>query len=172
MGSLRFKIRGPLRPLIRWLRFFSINTHYVDGDPGRLHIGSRVGMANTICNTASGQIFIGDNCIFGYNVMLLTGQHMFINGMRASLANSEISTGWGGDGVEVPDTGFDISIGEGSWIASGAIVVGGIRIGRNCVIAAGAVVTRDVPDFTIVAGVPAAPIGDTRTSNAEIKWQP
>lgn len=48
-----------------------------------------------------------------------------------------------------------ITIKEGCWICSGAIVCGGVTIGENSVVAAGAVVTRDVPSNSLVAGVPA-----------------
>jgi len=48
-----------------------------------------------------------------------------------------------------------ITIGDGAWLAFGVIVLGGVRIGRGAVVGAGSVVTRDVPDGAIVAGVPA-----------------
>ena len=50
-----------------------------------------------------------------------------------------------------------VAIGDGSWIGAGARILGGVQIGRGCVVAAGAVVTRSVPDNTLVAGVPAVP---------------
>jgi acetyltransferase-like isoleucine patch superfamily enzyme len=53
---------------------------------------------------------------------------------------------------------------QGASIGSNATVIAGIRIGRSALIAAGAVVTKDVPDFAIVAGVPARVVGDTRPS--------
>jgi acetyltransferase-like isoleucine patch superfamily enzyme len=52
-----------------------------------------------------------------------------------------------------------IIIKEGAWIGSGVTILDGVVIGRNCIVAAGAVVTKDVEDFTIVAGVPAKNIG-------------
>lgn len=48
-----------------------------------------------------------------------------------------------------------VSIGDGSWIGMGAIILDGVTIGKGCVVAAGAVVTRDLPDDAVAAGVPA-----------------
>jgi acetyltransferase-like isoleucine patch superfamily enzyme len=154
-------LRGPLRPVVRFFLFFFYNTHWVDGNAGRLHVGKRVGLANTLCNLSSGSIFIGDHCAFGYNVMLLTGRHRFVDGRRASLLSD--GAGWGGGAEEVPTDGYDIRIGDGCWIASGAMITGGVTLGRNVIVAANAVVTSDMPDFAIVAGVPARIVGDTRT---------
>ncbi len=47
---------------------------------------------------------------------------------------------------------------EDVWIGSGAIVLPGVRIGRGSVVAAGAVVTKDVPEMMVVGGVSAKPI--------------
>ena len=48
-----------------------------------------------------------------------------------------------------------IKIGNDVWIASGANIIGGINIGDGCVVGAGAVVTKDIPPYSIVVGVPA-----------------
>jgi acetyltransferase-like isoleucine patch superfamily enzyme len=159
---LQLKLRGPFRPVVRFLLFFYYQTHFVDGNAGRLHVGKRVGLCNTIFNLSSGSIFIGDHVIFGYNVMVLTGRHRFVGGRRASLRGSESGSAWGGGEEEVPTSGYDIRIGSGTWISSGAIVTGGVTIGENAIVAAGAIVTADVPDYAIVGGVPARVIGDTR----------
>ena len=49
----------------------------------------------------------------------------------------------------------NVFVGEGTLVGVGAVVVPGIRIGKNCVIGAGAVVFRDVPDYGLVVGNPA-----------------
>jgi acetyltransferase-like isoleucine patch superfamily enzyme len=56
-----------------------------------------------------------------------------------------------------------IEIGDDVWIGSGATVLDGVRIGSHCIIAAGAVVTRDVPDYAVVGGNPARVLRDRRS---------
>ena len=53
------------------------------------------------------------------------------------------------------ETSFPIMIGEDAWLGSGVIVCPGVRIGKRCIVAAGSVVIRDVPDDCLVAGNPA-----------------
>jgi acetyltransferase-like isoleucine patch superfamily enzyme len=54
-----------------------------------------------------------------------------------------------------PHVSSPIVIEDGVWIGSRATVLGGVRIGRHAVVAAGALVTRDVPAYCVVGGVPA-----------------
>lgn len=66
-----------------------------------------------------------------------------------------------------------IQVGDDAWIGAGAIILPGVSIGTGAIIGAGAVVTRDVPDWAVVAGVPARVVGDSRdgspvTSDASI----
>lgn len=55
--------------------------------------------------------------------------------------------------------GAPVEIGRNAWVCSRAIILPGITIGEGAVVAAGAVVTKDVPDFSIVGGIPAKVIG-------------
>ena len=54
-----------------------------------------------------------------------------------------------------------------AWIGAGAMILPGVTIGENAIVAAGAVVTKDVPDNTVVAGVPAKILRNINTSNHE-----
>jgi acetyltransferase-like isoleucine patch superfamily enzyme len=139
-------LRSLLRPLVAPLKGIDMTTPYCHGDARRLHVGKRVSTVNTVFNVASGEIFIGDDTIFGHNCMVLTGRHEFSGGRRRRLVTGEPDT---------PTTGSDIHIGSGCWIASGAIVTGGVTIGDNTIIGAGAVVAMDVPGGVFAAGVPA-----------------
>ena len=62
-----------------------------------------------------------------------------------------------------------IRIKEGSWIGNGARIVGSVTIGKNAVVGANAYVDKDVPDFSVVAGVPAKIIKQYNTTLG--KWE-
>ena len=49
----------------------------------------------------------------------------------------------------------EVEVGEGTWVGAGTTVIQGIHIGKNCIIGAGTVVIKDIPDNSVVAGVPA-----------------
>jgi len=113
----------------------------IHGDKKRLHVGRNVNLVNTLFNTRSGEIFIGDDTIFGYNCMIITGRHPRIEGKLKK--------------HPVPIKGYDIIIGKNCWISSGVIVTGNVTIGDNCVIGAGAVVTKNIPSGKFAVGIPA-----------------
>jgi acetyltransferase-like isoleucine patch superfamily enzyme len=85
-----------------------------------------------------GGIEIGDDVMIGPNVSIITSGH--------PIAPSERRTGV---------TASLVKIERNVWIAAGATIIGGVTIGENAVVAAGAVVTRDVAPNTLVGGNPA-----------------
>ena len=135
-------------PFFSWLVKRLSFTPFIHGPSSRLKVSSGCSLVNTIFNTSSGAIRIGANTIFGHNCMVLTGRHNFVNGCRASLLGLSYED-------ESPSVGQDISIGDGCWIASGSIILGGVSVGNNSIVCAGAVVTRSFPDNVMLAGVPA-----------------
>lgn len=72
------------------------------------------------------------------------------------------------DRTDIPmmDQGFEperpVTIGDDVWIGDRVVLLPGVRVGRGAILGAGAVVTRDVPDYAIVAGVPARVIGSRK----------
>jgi maltose O-acetyltransferase len=86
-------------------------------------------------------IHIGERCDIGPGAMLVTGSHETGTTQRRA-----------GNG-----TAKAIVIEAGCWIGARSLILGGVTIGPGSIVAAGAVVTRDVPPNTLVAGVPAIP---------------
>ncbi len=165
----KLKLIKPMSWLIKRVRFYHYLTPYVEGRNGKLTVGERVYLVNTLINLESGSVTIGDHTIFGYNVSLLTGRHLYNKGQRIFLQEQIKNPGKRlGASVEVPNSGFDINIGSGCWIATGTIISGGVTIGNNAIVMAGAVVTKDVPEHGIVGGIPAKLIGDTRNLENEV----
>lgn len=112
------------------------------GSEDQVDIHPTASVANTIFNAGGGTIRVERHAFFGQNVLILAASH------HPSLRGDARLD-------EPPLEGLDIVIGEGAWVASGAIVIGPCVIGPHAVVAAGSVVTRDVEPETMVAGVPA-----------------
>jgi acetyltransferase-like isoleucine patch superfamily enzyme len=122
-----------------------INTEIrIWGECDRLHLAPTSAMVNTLFNLSSGHVTVGDHTFTGHNVSIITGTHDY----HARLADRL---------TDIPESGRDITIGQGVWIGSNAIILGPCTIGDHAVIAAGAVVTADsqIPAGAIVAGIPA-----------------
>lgn len=102
-----------------------------------LFIGKDV-FFNSGCHVQDqGGIVIGDGALIGHNVVLATINHDFDPAQR-------------GNNLPAP-----IRIGKNVWIGANATVLPGVTIGDGAVVAAGSVVTKDVPEMTVVGGVPA-----------------
>ncbi|WP_218781832.1 acyltransferase [Chromohalobacter israelensis] len=116
------------------------------GDKSRLHLErATISVNDLLVNTRSGHVTIEEECFFGHRCMLLTGTHDYSKTGHERLK-------------AVPDSGRDITIKRGAWLGSGVTVLGPATIGKNAVVAAGSLVTGDVPPNTIVAGRPALPV--------------
>ena len=84
-----------------------------------------------------GGIWIGDGCLIGHNVVFATLNHDLTPERRQ---------------ICIPNS---IKLGKNVWIGSNATILSGVKIGDNAVVAAGAVVHKDVEANSIVGGVPA-----------------
>lgn len=118
-GTLRLTGNGPLRDL--------------------LSIGPKCWLTGPVHIDLSAPVTIGARVYMGYDVELLTVDHLTAGaGQRCG-----------------PRRYRPLEIGDGVWIGSRAVLLPGVRVGRGSVVAAGAVVTCDVPANVIVGGVPA-----------------
>jgi acetyltransferase-like isoleucine patch superfamily enzyme len=104
----------------------------------------------------SSHSFICEGVTIEDEVMVAHGV-MFTNGLYPRATNEDGSLQRDGDWECTPTL-----VRRGAALGSNSTIVCGVTIGENALVGAGAVVTRDVPDFAIVAGVPARVIGDVR----------
>ncbi len=120
-----------------------------------LRIGARTAIGRGSHVVAHRSIVIGED--------VMTGPHCYITDQNHVYADPTIPIGqqWPADDPVV--------VGDGSWLGAGAVLLPGTRLGRNTVVAAGAVVRGEFPDHAVLAGVPAKLV---RRYDAASGWQP
>jgi acetyltransferase-like isoleucine patch superfamily enzyme len=111
----------------------------INNGVGDVWIGAntRIGIGNTVI----GPVHIEDDVIFAQNVVLSGLNHEYQD-VETPIHKQPITT-------------KKIHVKSGAWIAANAVITAGVTVGKNSVVAAGSVVTKDVPDYCIVAGNPA-----------------
>jgi acetyltransferase-like isoleucine patch superfamily enzyme len=109
---------------------------------------------------AGPRVVIGDNCVINRGVYLDGRMGVFIgNNVNVSFGTTIITLHHDHNDPGFAATGAPVTIEDHAWIGARAILLPGVRIGEGAVVAAGAVVTRDVAEYTVVGGVPAKQIG-------------
>ena len=108
---------------------------------GRLVIGSGTTINDRCQISAFDSVQIGADCLFAPQVIVLDIDHRF-DARDRPLKQQGYRTA-------------PVVIGDDVWLGANVVVLRGVRIGRGAIVGANSVVTRDVPDFAIVAGVPA-----------------
>jgi serine acetyltransferase len=152
-SSIRIRLRAALKALrMRWIRhakglsFVHPTFHCLNGNDispdlrtgAHTYLGRRCWIGP--------RVTVGRYVMFASEVMVLGGDHRFdLPGVPMMCSGRP----------EMPRT----SIGDDVWIGYRAVIMAGVSIGRGAIVAAHAVVTRDVPPYAIVAGVPANIIG-------------
>ena len=131
-----FKIKiGPKTSLHRGCRFYH---------PSGVRIGKHAVINRNVLLDGRMGITIGDNVSISEGTFILTLQHDL------------------NDAVNFDNTGAPVIIEDYVFIGSRAMIMPGVTIGRGAAVGAGAIVTKSVEPYTIVAGVPAKPIGMRR----------
>jgi acetyltransferase-like isoleucine patch superfamily enzyme len=134
--GLRWRV---LRALGMDVQRSSINAHVFLGGRG-ISIGRDVFVNYDVFIDNAAPVSIGDRVSFGQGVRIVTGTHtMGTDDRRAG-----------------PYTSAPVRVEEGAWVGAYATLLPGVTVGRGALVAAGALVTKDVPPDTLVAGVPAA----------------
>ena len=107
-----------------------------------LSIGNGTYIGRFVQINAWRQVEIEDNVLISDRVFISDADHNYDNPKIPILHQGDSFTG-------------GVTLKEGCWLGIGVVVMPGVTIGRNAVVAANAVVTKSVPDFAVVGGIPA-----------------
>jgi acetyltransferase-like isoleucine patch superfamily enzyme len=137
----RIRIGSHLHTMATRERPISITTYPDPAQTSRITLGSYCIILPGVRLTAATSITAGNNCMFATNCYLTDAD-------------------WHDhyDRTSAPGKTASIVLGDNVWIGDSALVCKGVTIGDNSIVGAGAVVTRDVPANTVVAGNPARPV--------------
>jgi acetyltransferase-like isoleucine patch superfamily enzyme len=130
-------------------------THFIF-DPDGVYSYDHVSVGNdvsigtgAVLMASDSEIKIGNKVLFGPHVTLVAGNHN--TGVVGQFLYDVT--------LKRPGDDQDIVVEDDVWVGSGAILLKGVHVRRGAIVAAGAVVTHDVPPYAVVAGVPAGVIG-------------
>ncbi|MBN8410993.1 acyltransferase [Halomonas litopenaei] len=144
-GRLGHRLRGAaLKPFFKQAgKNISVKENVEIYRPWNLTIGTGSGFGRNNIIDCTGGIIIGNNVRFGPNVMVATMNHSTIkDGMEDKVRKLRV-----------------VEIGDNVWIGHGSTILPGVKVGSNVIIAAGAVVNKDVDSNSAVGGVPARKLG-------------
>lgn len=130
-------------PVGRFVRYAYERNYYIVGSNGpACEFAPTATLSNAHINATSGIVTIGEHAMLAAGVTLIAGTHDMtqIDAARKTA---------------IPHSGYDITIARGVFVGANATIVGPCRIGERSVIAAGAVVTEDIPAGVLAGGVPA-----------------
>ncbi|MDK2934958.1 MAG: hypothetical protein PWP27_2768 [Clostridiales bacterium] len=134
------RIRGALMApfLGKCGKRLQIGKGVIINNPGNLFLGDDCYISHYCYIQAKGKVSLGNNVIIGPMSVIASSNHIFKNGMVTNKGISE-----------------PIVIGDGTWCGSHVIITSGVNIGEGVVVGAGAVVTKNIPSYEKVAGIPA-----------------
>jgi acetyltransferase-like isoleucine patch superfamily enzyme len=112
---------------------------------GQVEVGRETFVGPYACMAGPGRIVIGEYCMIASHCGIYANTHIFTDRHQPIMLQG-ITT----EGIVIEDD---------CWLGTGVKVLDGVTIGRGCVIGAGAVVTKDIPAYSIAVGVPAKVIG-------------
>lgn len=126
-------------------------SHFVTGRDGRLSIGDHTHIGRMAMVSALGGVSIGRRCA------IASGFTVYSN-------TNSIDADPAADVLDNPVTLAPVTIGNDVWCGANVTILPGVSVGSHAVLGAGSVVTRDVPEWSVMAGVPARRIRDRRAA--------
>jgi acetyltransferase-like isoleucine patch superfamily enzyme len=137
-----------LRPFLRRLSSWKIKDGVTFWFPEGVSIGRNVTINEWVFIDGAGGVEIGDHCRIAHGCSFISEDHVFDDPDRPI---------WEQGRKVAP-----VVLEEDVWLGCGVRVTRGVRIGKGSVIGAGSVVTRDIPPYSVAAGVPARVIKSRR----------
>lgn len=107
-----------------------------------MHIGKNSYLNGaSLITTDDTEIVIGENCLISFDVVMRTDTHNFTDVTKPIIEQGNVAK--------------SIRIGDDVWIGQGVYIMPGVTIGSHVIVGAKAVVTGDIPDYSVAVGVPA-----------------
>ena len=107
-----------------------------------IRIGTNVSIGNRFTALSAAPIVIGDNSLLASDILITSENHGIDPEKNASYSDNPL--------VAAP-----VKIGKGCWIGEKTVILPGVTLGDKCIVAAGAVVNKSFPSYTLIGGVPA-----------------
>jgi acetyltransferase-like isoleucine patch superfamily enzyme len=126
--------------------------NYRDLPQAGITVGQHCFFGEYTCIRGQGGVRIGDGVYTGTQVQIAAVNHVYSDPDKFIKDQGITAQG--------------ITIEDDVWLGSNAVVVDGVTIGKGCVVGAGAVVTKDLPPYSVAVGVPAKVVKDRRAANA------
>lgn len=145
----------------------------MDTPPYRRFWLGRSSVVESYCciNNAVGDVIIGDYTRIGLHCTVIgpicIGNHV---NLAQGIVVTALNHNFNDNTKRIDEQGVStkpVVIGDDVWIGANAVVLPGVTIGQHSVVAAGAVVTQDVPAYTVVAGVPAKVVKKLRSEGSQ-----
>ena len=103
--------------------------------------GDDVDFARGVLVATPGGVDIGDRVLLGYGCQIISGNHKIPDGRGRIFGSGYVRS--------------PIVIKNDSWIGANSVILAGVTIGEGAIVAAGSIVNKDIPPYTIAGGVPA-----------------
>lgn len=117
-------------------------------EKGVIEIGENTEISMYSRIASMGLVKIGNNVLMGPHIFIADYNHEYHNPMKPVMYQ-------GNRFLHRNDGEPNLLIDDDTWLGTNVVIVGNVRIGKHCVIGANSVVTKDIPDYSVAAGIPA-----------------
>ncbi|MEL7485909.1 MAG: acyltransferase [Pseudomonadota bacterium] len=138
----------------------------------RCRFSTAITISGRAASRSTPQLVVGDNVGVGWQTTIAVGRRVVL-GDNVRIAGRAFLAGYPGHPLDAADRAAgmpctedqigDIILNNDVWLGTGCIISSGVEIGEGAVIAAGSIVTRDIPPFTLAAGAPARVVRSLRS---------